>query len=197
MSDMFLKRNISSTQNSYILYIRGSQLAKAVPRKDYYTCSRSPAKSTFKCLILDTPLWRGIMSTKLKNPEDQADCEKGMLSNQPWLTRVTPTVLLGSWEQQPLKDMMSLGTDFETHAYWQGYAEEPAVKELLARNTSTITSGKAQGTYWNRIKCKECCKNLPEAVIGQATINLDSQVWKSLEDSLPKLYCADLAEAYV
>jgi hypothetical protein len=39
--------------------------------------------------------------------------------------------------------------------------------------------------------------NCPEAVIGQATINLDSQVWKSLQDSLPKLYCVDLAEAYV
>ncbi len=30
--------------------------------------------------------------------------------------------------------------------------------------------------------------NCPEAVIGPATINLVSQVWKSLGDSLPKLY---------
>ncbi len=73
----------------------------------------------------------------------------------------------------------------------------PSVKEFVARKTQTIPSGKAQGTYWNRIKCKECCGNPPEAVIGQATINLDSWVWKSLEDSLPKLYCVDLAEAYV
>ncbi len=34
-------------------------------------------------------------------------------------------------------------------------------------------------------------------IIGQATINLDSRVWRSLEDSLPKLYCVDLAEAHV
>jgi hypothetical protein len=40
-------------------------------------------------------------------------------------------------------------------------------------------------------------RNHPEAVIRQATINLNSQVWKSLEDSLPKLYCVNLAEAYV
>ncbi len=92
---------------------------------------------------------------------------------------------------------MSLGTDFQTHAYWEGYTEEPAAKEIVVRNTHTIASGEAQGTYWNRIKCKECCRILPEAVIGQATINLDSRVWKSLEDSLSKLYCADLAEAYV
>ncbi len=28
-------------------------------------------------------------------------------------------------------------------------------------------------------------------------MNLDSRVWKSLEDSLLKLYCVDLAETYV
>jgi hypothetical protein len=137
------------------------------------------------------------MKTNLKNPEEQDNREKGMLSNQPRLMHVTPTVLLGSWRGQPIEDMTSLGTDFEMHAYWQGYTEEPAAKELVARNTRTIASGKAQGTYWTRIKCKEHCGNPPEAVIGQATINLDSQVWKFLEDSLPKLYCADLAEAYV
>jgi hypothetical protein len=119
--------------------------------------------------------------------------------------------------------MTSLGTDFEMHAYWQGYAEEhprpvnvvthlfgdgdldaghhkvkaPAAKAFVARKTCTITSDKAQGTYWNRIKCKEHCENPPEAVIGQATINLDSGVWKTLEDSLPKMYGGDLAEAYV
>jgi hypothetical protein len=36
---------------------------------------------------------------------------------------VTPTALLGSWVLQPIEDMTSLGTDFETHAKWQGYVE--------------------------------------------------------------------------
>jgi hypothetical protein len=40
-------------------------------------------------------------------------------------------------------------------------------------------------------------ENCSEAVLGQATINHDSQVWKSFEDSLPGLYSVDLAEAYV
>jgi hypothetical protein len=137
------------------------------------------------------------MSTNLKNPKEQNACKQGTLSNQPQLTRVTPTALLGSWGQQPLKDMTSLGTDFEMHAYWQGYTEEPAAKELIAGNTCTVASGKAQGTYWNRIKCKVRCGNCPEAVIGQATMNLYVQLWKFLEDSLPKLYCVDLDEAYV
>jgi hypothetical protein len=33
--------------------------------------------------------------------------------------------------------------------------------------------------------------------VRQATINLYSRVWKSLGDSMPELYCIDLAEAYV
>jgi hypothetical protein len=56
---------------------------------------------------------------------------------------------------------------------------------------------KAQGIHWNGIKCEERLGNHPEAVVRQATINLDSQVWKSLGDSLPKLYYVDLAEAYI
>ncbi len=63
-------------------------------------------------------------SNTLKNPKNQDDHKKGTLSNQPQLTHVTPTMLLGSWERQPIEDMMSLRTDFETHAYWQEYAEE-------------------------------------------------------------------------
>ena len=46
-------------------------------------------------------------------------------------------------------------------------------------------------------KYKECLGYCPEAVIGQATINLYSQVWKSLGDSFPKLYCVDSVEDYV
>jgi hypothetical protein len=72
--------------------------------------------------------------------------------------------LLGSWGRQALKDMMFLGTDFETHANRQGYAEEPAAKDFMARKACIITLSKAQGT---------------EAVMGQATINLYSRVWKS------------------
>jgi hypothetical protein len=59
------------------------------------------------------------MSTTLRNPIDQADPEKGMLSNQPQLMHITPTALLDSWGREPIKDMTSLGTDFEMNAYRQ------------------------------------------------------------------------------
>jgi hypothetical protein len=107
------------------------------------------------------------------------------------------TALLGSWGRQPLKDKTTLGTHFEMHAYRLGYTEVPAAKESEARNTRIIASSKAQQKHWKRIICKEHCGHPAKAVIGQATINLDSQVWTSLEYSLPKLYCVDLAEAHV
>ncbi len=137
------------------------------------------------------------MSMTLKNPEAQDGCKKGMLRDQPWLTRFTPTALLGSWVLQPINDMTSLGTNFKMHANWQGYVEVPAAKGFVARKVRTIALSEVQGTHWNTIKCQERSGNCPEAVIRQATINLDSWVWKFLGDSLPKLYCIDSAEAYV
>jgi hypothetical protein len=137
------------------------------------------------------------MSNSLRNPKDQDDRKKGTLSNQPRLTRVTPTALLGSWVLQPIEGMASLGTDFEMHAKWQGSVEEPAAKDFVARKVRTIKLNKVQGTNWNAIKCKECLRSHPEAVVRQATINLDSQVWKSFGEFLPELFCIDLAEAYV
>jgi hypothetical protein len=127
------------------------------------------------------------------NPEDQDDCKKGTLSNQPQLTRVTPNALLGSWVLQPIEGMMSLGTDFETHAKWQGFVKEPTAKDFVARKIRTIKLNKVHGTNWNAIKCKERLGSCPEAVVRQAIIILDSRLWKSLWDSLPELYCIDLA----
>jgi hypothetical protein len=70
--------------------------------------------------------------------------------------------------------MTSLRTDFQKHAKWQGSIEEPAAKDFVARKVRTIELNKVQGTYWNVIKCKERLGSPPEAVVRQATINLDS-----------------------
>jgi hypothetical protein len=69
--------------------------------------------------------------------------------------------------------------------------------DFVARKVRTMESNKVQGNNWNAIKCKECLGSHPEAVVRQATINLDSWLWKSLGDSLPELYCVNLAEAYI
>jgi hypothetical protein len=91
------------------------------------------------------------MSMSLKNPQE---CKKGMLSDQPRLMRVTSKALLSRWGRQLLKDMISIGTDFETHAIWHGYVEEPTGKDFVARKACTIALSKAQGTHWDVIKCK-------------------------------------------
>jgi hypothetical protein len=116
-----------------------------------------------------------------------------MLSNQPRLTRITPNALLDSWVLQLIEDMTSLGTDLKMHAKWQGYVEEPAAKDFVAWKVCSIKLNKVHGTNWNAIKCKERLGSHPEAVVRQATINLDSPLWKSLGHSLPELYCIDIA----
>ena len=90
--------------------------------------------------------------------------------------RVTPTALLGSWVLQPIEGMMSLGTDFKKRAKWQGSDEESAAKDFVVRKVRTIKLNKVHGTSWNAIKCKEHLRSCPEAVVRQATINLNSQV---------------------
>jgi hypothetical protein len=92
---------------------------------------------------------------------------------------------------------MSIRTDFEKRAKWQGYFKEPAAKEFVGRKVRTIKWNEVQGISWNAIKCEERLRSCPAAVVRQATINLYSQVWKSRWDSFPELYCVDLAEAYV
>jgi hypothetical protein len=95
------------------------------------------------------------MRKRLKNPEDQDDRKKGTLSDQPRLMRITPTVLLGSWVLHPIEGMTSLGTDFDTHAKWQGSVEEPAAKDFIARKVCTNVLNEVQGTNWNAIEWKE------------------------------------------
>ncbi len=90
--------------------------SKSGTQKDYLLCLRSLTESTFKCLFKKTLLWHGIMSRNLRNPKDHSDHKKRLLSNQPRCMYVTPPALLGSWVLQLIKDMKSLGTDFETHA---------------------------------------------------------------------------------
>ncbi len=77
------------------------------------------------------------------NPEK---CKKGTLSDQPRLSRITSTALLCRWGRQLLKDMMSLGADFETHTIWQGYIEDPTAKDFVARKAHIITLRKMQET---------------------------------------------------
>jgi hypothetical protein len=79
------------------------------------------------------------------------------------------SVLLGT---QLLKDMTSLVTDVEMHAIWQGYVEDPAAKDFIARKARTIALSKAQGS------CHKTKDNQPIHKFGYP-----------FGDSIPRLYC--------
>jgi hypothetical protein len=68
--------------------------------------------------------------------------------------------------------MMSFVTDFETHAIWQGYVEDPTAKDFVARKARTIALSKAQGS------CHKTCNNQPIHEFGYP-----------FGDSIPGLYC--------
>ncbi len=138
-SDAFLKRHVLLFQDSYVKFLRGDLQAKVVPDRTTYCVTwgvpqRVPSSISTGRLCSDLLSW----DKSLRNPEEQEDHEKGMMSNQPRLTRITPTALLGSWVLQPIEGMMFLGTDFEKRAKWQGSVEEPAAKDFIARKVCTI-----------------------------------------------------------
>jgi hypothetical protein len=68
--------------------------------------------------------------------------------------------------------MMSFVTDFEMHAIWQGYVEDPTAKDLVARKARTIALSKARGS------CHKTSDNQPIHEFGYP-----------FGDSIPGLYC--------
>jgi hypothetical protein len=63
-------------------------------------------------------------------------------------------------------------TDFEMHAIWQGYVEDPTAKDFVARKAHTIALSKAQGS------CHKTSNNQPIHEFGYP-----------FGDSIPGLYC--------
>ncbi len=112
------------------------------------------------------------MSRSLRNPEEQDDRKKrDVEQTAPTHAHHTHCASrqLGTTANQ---SMTFLGTDFEKRAKWQGYVEEPAAKNFVVRKVHTIKWNEVQETIWNTIRCKECLRSCPAAVVRQATINL-------------------------
>jgi hypothetical protein len=68
--------------------------------------------------------------------------------------------------------MTSFVTDFETHAIWQGYVEDPAAKDFVARKAHTIALSKVRGSR------HKTSNNQPIHEFGYP-----------FGDSIPGLYC--------
>ncbi len=85
--------------------------------------------------------------------------------------RITSKALLCHWGQQLLKDMTSLGTDFETHAIWQGLLRNPSQRTCSEEGLHYPFEQSARNPL-ERDQVQIALGNRPKAVIGQATINL-------------------------
>ncbi len=103
--------------------------------------------------------------------KNKMTARKGTLSNQPQLTRVTPTALLTRWVLQLIEVWCSLGLTSWNMPYGKGPLRSP-LQNFVARQVCTIKWNEVSGTSWNAIKCKECLRSHPAAVFRQATINL-------------------------
>jgi hypothetical protein len=68
--------------------------------------------------------------------------------------------------------MASFVTDFETHAIWQGYVEDPIAKDFKTLKARTIALSKARGS------CHRTSNNQPIHEFGYP-----------FGDSIPGLYC--------
>jgi hypothetical protein len=68
--------------------------------------------------------------------------------------------------------MTSFVTDFEMHAIWQGYVEDPAAKGFVVRKARAITLSKVRGS------CHKTSNNQPIHKFGYP-----------FGDSIPGLYC--------
>jgi hypothetical protein len=84
---------------------------------------RVPAKSFFKRLILETPLWSYSMSSSLKSPPEglkASKCEKGKLGARPPIPYAPPTNLIKKQEGEQIKVKMPDGTNFSMAAFTSG-----------------------------------------------------------------------------
>jgi hypothetical protein len=91
---------------------------------------QTPPKSSFKHLILETPLWQCTMSSSLKSLLEglkNAECEKGTPPVRLPIQYVPPTNLHEKRETEQIKVELPDGTKFQMPTYSSGNNEENLV----------------------------------------------------------------------
>ncbi len=204
-SDIFLVHEWCVSEETHLVISRllreistRRSTSKSGTGKDYLLrYLRSPAKSTFKHLCRQTLLWLVITRKEPQEPwrtrrPHERDLEQSALTHARHMhcasRQLDPTAnqrydVPWDWLQEACQ---------MARVCWgiccEGFCSKRGPHYKLTE---------VQRTSWFAIKWEERLRSHSEAVIRQATINLYSQVWKSLGDLFPKLYCIDLAEAYV
>jgi hypothetical protein len=88
---------------------------------------RIPAKSSFKRIILETPLWLCSMSLSLKSPLEglrASECKKGKSGVRLPISNGPPTDLIKKQEGKQIKVKMPDGTNFCMAAFTSGTNED-------------------------------------------------------------------------
>ncbi len=84
-------------------------------------------ESSFKSLLVETPLWQYAMSTNLKSLSEglkNVKCKKGAMLVRPPIPYVPPTDLLEKREMEQIKVELPNGTRFQMPTYGSGNNEE-------------------------------------------------------------------------
>jgi hypothetical protein len=98
---------------------------------------RIPAKSPFKRLILETPLWSYLcsrMSSGAKSPPEglkASEWEKGKSGARPPIPSVPPTDLIEKWEGGQIKVKMPDGTNFSMATLTCGTNEDYLIHVIV------------------------------------------------------------------
>ncbi len=92
---------------------------------------------------------------------------------------------------------MFFGTDFEKCAIWQGSVEKPAVKVFVGRKVRTIAFWQSVRNQLERDQVQRALEKASGSCILTSNNHPYLWGWKFVHNSSPRLYCIDLAEAYV
>ncbi len=167
-SDAFCKRPILLKYWLLCPFFTRKSQAKALPRKDYFCTwgvpQRVPSSVSSRILCSDVLLWAGISRT----PKIHG-------ASRPLGTTI-------AWRYDIPRDWL-WDVCHLTRVHWGTHCEGFCSKEVPHYCFEQSVRKPVE-----RDQGKRALGNHPEALIGQATINLYSRVWKSLENSLPGLY---------
>ncbi len=130
-SDAFCKRPVLSYQGSYVKFWRGDLRAKVVPKQaTYWVTWGVPRRVPQVSLQADSALTRRHEQKPQGPWRTRWPQEKGHWGNQPWLTRITPTALLGSWVLQLIEVRRSSGLTSRSVPYGKGQLRNPLQRIL-------------------------------------------------------------------
>jgi hypothetical protein len=159
--------------------------------------SEESCEEYLKCLCKQTLLWLAVMSRSLRIPEEQDDRKKrDVEQSAPTHARHTHCV--------PMQFGTTADWRYDVHCDW---LREACLMARVCWGTRCEEIPSEEGPHYQMERSarnhleRDQVRRVPEKLSSsccQISNNQPySQVWKSLWDSFPELYCIDLAEAYV